>query len=805
MTGNLRIAAPLVLIALGMVGFWWVAKNAPPSDEEQWAMLEEFCVDCHNDIDRTADLAFDTLTMDSIHEDPALWEEVVLKLRGRMMPPPGRTKPSAARYDAFVAWAEDTLDAAAGDTLHPGEIAIHRLNRNEYANAIEDLFSLRLDAGVLLPKDDESDGFDNVASVLKVSPSFLEQYIDAARVVAATAVGNSTAKFDSRAYFAEAVNQTRHVAGMPLGTRGGMLVEHFFPVDGLYEFSISGLVSAGYTIGMEYRHHLIMTIDGRRVFEHELGGEDDLKFVDQNQAPAVAALREPLQNIRVPVTAGPHEVGVTFVARSFAESDEIFHPFLAGGGEGRIMAPRRLEIEGPFEVTGLDDTPSRERILICKPETPAEETACAERIFANIARRAFRRDVTREDLAAPMGFYAASRETGDFEAGIRGGLVAILASPKFLYRAEIPPAGLTPGDAFAISDFELASRLSFFLWSRLPDKELLDVAAQGRLTDAQVLADQVARMLADPRAISLVKNFAFQWLRLREIDDIDPDGNIFPQFDRELRNAFETELELFLASIFLENHSILELLSAKHTFVNERLALHYGIDAIRGDRFRRVELEDPNRYGLLGKGGVLMVTSYPNRTAPVLRGAWILETLLGTPAPSPPPNVEALPETQEGEIALTVRERLEVHRRNPSCNGCHGVMDGLGFALENFDAVGQWRTKDRFAGEPIDSSGVLADGSPVSGPQDLNAALLARPDLLAQSMTEKLLIYALGRGIDYRDMPTVRRIVDRARDDDYRFGSILSGIVMSDAFRMNRLADSERNETAQNEFIPGIL
>ena len=544
-------------------------------------------------------------------------------------------------------------------------------------------------------------------------------------------------------------------------------------------------------IAVEHRFKVLLLVDGVKVFEQEVGGEEDLKNVDQRQATAVAEIQSRFDGIPVDVTAGSHQVAVTFAARTFAESDDTLQPFTPGSSENRVVRASRLEIIGPFNPTDVSPTPSRERIFVCRPGVASEELPCAQQIFAKIARQAFRRPVTEADLVAPLRFYAMGRERGGFEAGIRSGLLAVLASPKFLYRSEPAPADLSPGSVYRISDLELASRLSFFLWSRLPDEELLNAAEQGHLSDPEVLQAQVRRMLGDPKAKSLVTNFAFQWLDLRGLEGIDPDTDIFPHYTKDLSNAFETEMALFLESILLDERSVLDLLTADHTFVNESLALHYGITDVRGDQFRRIRLADSNRWGLLGKGSVLMVTSYPNRTAPVLRGAWILESILGTPPASPPPNVEALPETQEGGTPLSVRERLEAHRVNPTCNACHGVMDPLGFALENFDAIGGWQAKDRDAGTPIDSSGQLADGTLVNGPQDLRDALLARSDQFVQTLTEKLLIYALGRTVEYYDMPAVRGIVRDAAKDDSTFAAIVTSLVESEPFRMKRIPDAE--------------
>jgi mono/diheme cytochrome c family protein len=781
------------VVALGAGSLWLAQHSARPTAAEQWPLFGEYCVECHNRDDFTAEIAFERLSPESIANEPEIFEAAVRKLRGAQMPPPGALRPDTETRRALIAALEDALDAAAATAPNPGHVALHRLNRTEYANAIAALLALEIDVKALLPKDDESDGFDNVANVLKVSPSFLEQYIAAARTVAEMAVGNPRAKRDSRVFYAEAgSNQNYHVAGMPLGTRGGMLVEHLFPADGDYEFDIGGLARARYVEGLEYRHRLILAIDGKKVFEDEIGGPDDVEAVDLRQAAAVAEINGRFENIRVPLTAGPHTIAATFVARTMSESDAVLQPFVPGGGEVGIIegeeSPlkiQRLEINGPFNASGVAETPSRQRVFSCRPQTPADEAPCAREILTRVTRQAFRRPVTDVDLKTPLEFFEAARANDGFEAGVQSALMIVLASPEFLYRFTVPPDDSAPGAVYAVDQYGLASRLSFFLWSSLPDEQLLGLAERGELDDPLVVEREIGRMLADPRAAALVDNFAQQWLDVRGVRDIVPDPVIFPEFNPDLGDAFAQELKLFLASVLLEDHSVLELLDGRHTFLNERLALHYGVPGVRGDTFRRVELADENRWGLFGKGGILMATSYPNRTAPVLRGAWILEAITGTPPASPPPNVEAFPETQEGEQPRTVRERLEAHRTNPSCNGCHGVMDPLGFALENFDAIGAWRVKDREAGEAIDSSGELADGTVVNGPKDLREALLADPTQFVQTLTEKLMIYALGRGVEPYDMPAVRRIVRDAEAKDYRFSALLAGIAMSEPFRFS--------------------
>jgi hypothetical protein len=761
--------------------------------DQHWGMLNEYCVTCHNFEDWAGGVAFDTMTVDSVPAEAETWEAAVRKLRGRLMPPPGEPRPATAEIDSFVAWMEAYLDSAAG--AHPPEpLALHRLNRKEYANAVRDLLALEVKPAELLPADDISDGFDNVADVLQVSPSFLDQYVAAARTVALEAVGSPAPRPGSMSYVvpqdAEG-KQTLHVEGLPLGTRGGMAVTHYFPADGEYVANVSDMIIGVYLLTLEFEHTFVLTLDGVPVYETRIGGEDDLKAADQLQTPVVDEINSRFKDIRFKATAGPHVVGATFLARTFADSDDRLQALVPGGGLDRVPRVYSLEIRGPFNPTGIGMTPSRERIFTCYPEAQSEERACAEEILSRLARRAYRRPVTEEDMAVLLSFYDAGRENAGFEEGIRSGLTRILASPDFLYRAEPAPEGALPGEVFPVTDLQLASRLSFFLWSSIPDEELLGLAEAGRLHEKDVLEAQVRRMLADPRSEVLASNFAYQWLNLAKLDEVVPDPNLFPYAsnhrdvvgpDGDLRDAFREEIRLFVDSIFREDRNVVDLLTASHTYLNEPLALHYGVGDVKGLRFRRVELEDSHRWGLLGKGGVLMSTSYPNRTAPVLRGAWILENLWGTPPEAPPPGVEALKENEEGGEALTVRERMIQHRADPTCNSCHGVMDPLGLALENFDAVGQWREVDRFAHEPIDASGELPDGAELHGPDDLRAALVARPDQFVQTFTQKLMTYALGRTIEYGDMPAVRAIVRNARENDYRFASIVMGIVESDAF-----------------------
>jgi hypothetical protein len=768
-----------------------------------WAALEHRCEKCHNSTDWAGGVAFDTMTFDDIPGDAEIWENAIRKLRGRMMPPPGEDQPDQQSIDTFVSWMEGQLDGAAKAHPDPGNVGLHRLNRTEYQREINRLLGLDVDVKTMLPKDVSSDGFDNVAAVLRVSPAFLDQYITAARNVSRQAIGRASAKPSSRQYRVNpAADQNEHIDGLPLGTRGGMLVDHYFPADGEYEFNIREWFfgGAGYVTKVDDRHQVIMTIDDVRVFEQAAGGKDDLKAVDQLQADAAEEMQRRFNNIRVKVKAGEHRVGVAFIQRSFAQSDSPLQPIAMLPEMERTPTIPGVDISGPFNVTGVGDTESRRRVFVCRPSSANEEEPCARKILSQLAAEAFRRPVTGADLEAPLTFYSQARQAGgDFESGIESGLTAILSSTKFLFRAEAAPSG----EVGHLSDLELASRLSFFLWSEGPDQELIELASQKKLSDPATLDTQIHRMLADSRSQSLITNFAFQWLNVGRIDTNQPDPVLYPDFDPDLRDGFREEIRLFLNAVLRSDRSTLDLLRADDTFLNERLALHYGVPNVRGAQFRPVHLTDPNRFGLLGKGAVLMATSYGNRTSPVLRGAWILENITGTPPTAPPPGVEQFKETEVGKPALTVRERLESHRAQKSCKACHGVIDPLGFALENFDVVGAWRDKDRDAGSVIDASGKLSSGVPVGGPDQLNKALLARPDQFIQAFTEKLMTFALGRGLRYQDMPAVRAIVQTSASDDYRFEAIVKGVVHSAAFQMRQLSTTPAPQTKQAALLPG--
>jgi hypothetical protein len=809
------------------------AAGKVPGADQHWGMLKQYCSKCHNAEDWAGGVAFDTMTPEEIPEQAEVWEHAVRKLRGRLMPPPGNPQPDTATVRSFVSWMENTLDTAAVNQEDPGRVALHRLNRKEYANAVWDLLRVKVDANTILPQDDRSDGFDNVANVLQVSPSFLDQYLSAARQISVEAVGEIPEHPSGVQYVVKSPStQSFHLDGLPLGTRGGMVVEHYFPADGEYELNIGNLAVALWVYNMEFKNTLIATLDGKKFWQTDIGGEEDMKAIDQKQDPAVDAINKRLKGIRFKATAGLHKVAVTFLHRTFAESDDKLYQQIPGGGQDRILRLGNFEVKGPYSPTGISQTASRQKIFVCHPAAAAEEDACAEKIISTLAHEAFRRPVTEGDMKLLMKFYRDGRKQKDFDSGIREVVTAVLASPFFLYRAErsaelvatsnttgsatatatsanatasaspAGPAGSGPARsqaAYRISDLELASRLSFFLWSTVPDDELLSLATANKLHDPQVLASQVHRMLADPRSITLSTNFAFQWLGLDRLAEIQPDPNIFP-YAGDPRPDYLTELKLFVDSIFREDHDVMDLLTANYTYVNERLALDYGINNVRGDQFRRVTLQDSNRWGLLGKGGILMATAYPNRTAPVLRGAWILERVTGTPPAAPPPAVPSLKENKTGEKAHTVRELMAQHRDKPACFACHGILDPLGFALENFDAVGIYRTKDRIAGTPIDASGELPDGTKINGPDDLRKALTANPNQFVQTITEKLMTYATGRAVTYRDMPTVRAIVRDSAKDNYRFSAIVMRIINSDQFQKRSPASeaiAHKTQTAQ--------
>ena len=789
-------------------------------------MLDRYCVGCHNQrlaLPAGAPLVLDTANLADPGADAATWERVVRKLGVGAMPPQGSPTPGHAELSRFRDAIIAELDAAAARTNNPGTKVLHRLNRTEYANAVRDLLGVTVDVADLLPSDGGEFGFDNIATALTTSPLLLERYLTAGLRIAELAVGDAHAEPGTATFtISTVVTQDKHVEGLPLGTRGGMLVHHVFPADGEYVFSgrllktvAEGLVGVE---GHETPHLFIVTVDGRKVFEAPIGGKADHEKAKANTPVAREEFDERMTSPRIRVTAGPHDIGFTFVERP-AQEQNAWKPTLRASQEAHNPSgPPRLRngiIEGPYNPTGISASPSRERLFVCTPPSAAtapvpaaagaaapsrpgsravaaSDGACAEQILATVARRAFRRPVTKADMAAPLALYEGERKAGgDFDAGIKSGLARILTSPSFLFRSEQDQPNLRAGAAHRISELELASRLSFFLWSSIPDDELLNLAIAGKLRGPGVLDGQVRRMIADSRADAMMTAFTGQWLQLRNLDKVTPDLLMFPDFDDNVRQALRRETELLFASIVRENRSALALLDADYTFLNERLARHYGIRGVYGSRFRRVPVEDPNRRGLLGHGSILAMTAVATRTSPVLRGKYIISNLMNTPPLPPPAVVPDLEESAHKDRPSTVREQLERHRANPTCASCHRNIDPVGFALENFDAVGQWRSETR-EGLPIDTAGVLADGTKVDGPAALRRALLARPDVFVGTVTEKMLIYALGRGLEPVDMPVVRAIVRNAAKHDYALQSIVLGIVNSAPFQMRTKA-AERN------------
>jgi len=786
---DFRIKTALGALLLSATGSIALAADgaaaAAPHGPAGWALLSKYCTECHNTEDWAGGVAFDTMTEGDIPDNVDVMEKVVRKLRSQQMPPGGHEMPDKATRSAFIGWMEGRLDAVGAAHEDPGYVGLHRLNRKEYANAVRDLLGIEIDPTALLPRDEPSEGFDNIAAALQVTPSFLDQYISAARQVVVQALGNKDALPAGTTYRAQKPStQIAHQDGLPLGTRGGIAVDHNFPADGEYVLNIANMAQALWVYNMEFRNDLVVTLDGKLIYETHVGGEDDMKAIDQKQDPAVEAINKRLKNIRFNAPAGVHRFVVAFRHRSFAESEDRLQMYAPGGGQDRVLRVSSFEIRGPFNSTGVSMTSSRQHVFTCYPKSAAEELPCAQQVISGIAHRAFRRPVTDRDMQGLMKFYETGRKEAGFDAGVRRALTAVLAHPDFLFRTEEPATELAPGTIYRIDDLALASRLSFFLWSSIPDDELLNLATAGKLHEPAELKRQVERMIADPRSITLASNFGAQWLNLTKLPEISPDPAIFPYASgaSDLRGDFVEEITLFMDDIFRNDHSVLELLSSHYTFVNERLALHYDINSVRGDQFRKILLTDSSRFGLLGKGGVLMASAYPNRTSPVLRGAYVLERIMGTPPPLPPPAVGALPETVGQQKAATVRERLELHRQKPQCHSCHSAIDPIGFTLEGFDATGKARRIDRFARTEIDTLGELPDGTKVRNPDELRNALLADPVPFMQNFTERLIMYSLGRVIEAHDMPFVRDIVRRSAADNYRFKALVTNLVLSDEF-----------------------
>jgi hypothetical protein len=729
---------------------------AAPAQNPHQALMNQYCSGCHNQDDNAGGMALDKLDFEKVSKDAAVWERVVRKVRTGMMPPSGQPRPARAVLDAFAAELETRLDRAAAANPNLGTLVLHRLNRTEYANVIRDLLAIDVDVSTMLPSDDSNEGFDNIADALGVSPTLIQGYVSAAMKISRRAVGDRTLIPTQTTFVAPSgLLQDKRLEGLPLGTRGGMLIRYTFPLDAEYQFTVGGGGAPGGARGGGGGTDI--TIDGQPI------------TVRGNQ--------------RMSVKAGPHTIGLAVIeSRKAGGVDDAYSDyrvnsqFAIGGGVSTLV------VTGPFNATGAGDTPSRSRIFVCHPANASEEDPCARKILTTLARRAFRRPLADDsEVEALMTFYQKGRKDGDFEVGIQQALARILVAPRFIFRTEDEPANVKSGTAYRVNDFALASRLSFFLWSSMPDDVLLQLANDGKLKDPAVLDVQVRRMLKDPKSDALVKNYAGQWLYLRDLAGLQPDTK---EFDANLRQAMIKETEMLFDSVVREDRSLLTLLDADYTFVNERLARHYGIPNIRGDYFRRISLDaNSPRRGLLGQGSILTVTSIANRTSPVLRGKWVLQNILGTPPPVPPPNVEInLDPDPKATKASSLRERLEAHRVQPVCASCHKIMDPIGFSLENFDLIGKWRDVD--GGVAINSSGVLVDGTPLNKPADLKKALLGRSDMFVTTATEKMLTYALGRAVDYNDMPTVRSIVRDASKNDDRFSSLVLGIAKSAPFQM---------------------
>jgi cytochrome c551/c552 len=780
---------------------------APPQAGAQQAVLDRYCVTCHNQKLKTGGLELDKLSLTRAGADAETWEKVVRKVRAGMMPPAGAPRPDRASLDALAGTVEGALDRAAAEHPNPGRAPLHRMNRGEYAHAINQLLAVDVDPATLLPADDSSNGFDNIADVLGVSPALMERYVSAAAKISRVAVGDrDTSPLDVTYTVKGDLSQTATLDGLPPGTRGGTVIRHTFPLDGEYLIKLSlTKLSFGQVFGEGAEdQELEVTLNGERVKLYRL---DDVPMFFMREKPGAPAPPQPLSDpneervkmtpdihleFRLKVKAGPQQIGVAFLQKSYEANEDLVHRPLSSTNDpnigmqyGYTTVPHlgRVDITGPYNATGPGETPSRKRIFLCHPNADADEIPCARQILSNLVRRAFRRAPGEQDLEPLLSFYQQERNrAGSFDAGIEMALRRILADPEFIFRFEPPPATVPLKGVYRISDTELASRLSFFLWSSIPDDELLNLGIQGKLHDPAVLERQTRRMLADPRAHALASNFAGQWLYLRDLKNANPDSREFPDFDDNLRQAFQRETEMLFESVEREDRSVLDLLTADYTFVNERLAKHYGIANVYGPDYRRVPVPADARRGLLGQGSMLLVTSNANRTSPVQRGKWILENLLGTPPPLPPPNVPPLKENSGATAAASVRERMEEHRGNPVCAGCHKIMDPIGLALENFDAVGQWRTVD--SGFKIDATGKLVDGTPLDGPASLRKALLDRPDAFVGTMTEKLLMYGVGRETKYYDMPVVRAVMRDAARRNYRFSDLVLGIVKSAPFQM---------------------
>jgi hypothetical protein len=766
---------------------------------EHTATIDRYCLDCHNATDQEAGLVLEGIDLAAANENARIMEQMILKLEGRMMPPSGGRKPTDEEIESLTGFFRESVAQVADQAPTLGRTSAHRLNRTEYGNAVRDLLGLKIDAAEFLPADDEAYGFDNIADVLRVSPPLMEQYLAASSKIAALAVGDPETQIVNSVYRAPPdLGQYRHIDGLPLGTRGGLAIDHYFPLDAEYDFAVFLTRNiVGYMTGLEWAHELEISIDGERVFVAPVGGEQDNLMSDRNFSAAADTIDARLR-ARAFVEAGQHQVSVAFLRRNSAQTQEPLELHTRDQDLQNMNGVPLVDyvtVIGPVNPAGPGDTESRRQIFSCRPATAADELPCAEEILSTLARRAYRRRPSESEIGELLDLYELGRTDMTFERGVQTAIRGLLSSPRFLFRSQEDPAGLAPGDIYPLDDYALASRLSFFLWSSIPDEELLRLAEQNRLSDSGVYEGQVERMLADPKSQAVVDNFAGQWLFLRNLQSARPDVATFPDFDENLRRALRKETELLFESIVRENRSVVDLLDADYTFLNERLAKHYDIPGVYGSHFRRVENVPEERRGLLGQGSILTVTSYPNRTSPVLRGKWVMENILGTPPPPPLPNVPALAENEPGQAPLPVRERLKVHRENPICATCHNLLDPLGLALENYDAVGRWRVRE--PGGDVDSRGAMPNGTPVHGIVELREEILKNPEAFVSVVTQKLMTYALGRGVDYFDMPRVREIVAEAEADDYAFSALVRGIATSDAFRMKQIQPPESPDSLE--------
>jgi hypothetical protein len=760
-----------------------------PSAATQRALIDQYCVTCHNDRAKTANLSLQNLDLTAAGGHPELWEKVIRKLRAGVMPPPGIRRPPLTEYEGLRDWLEAEIDRKAATRPNPGTVILHRLNRTEYANAIRDLLDIEIDPAAFLPTDDSARGFDNVAGSLTISPTLLEAYTTAATRIARMAVGFWKSPTAANYVAPGDTSQNQHIEGLPLGTRGGMLVTHNFPADGEYKFEIQNFGLGKYTPGEKIE----FLVDGERV--------DLFDYVGVGLSQGMQADNDGSIAVTVPVKAGSRKVGVTFLATNYRPTLDLIKQYERKSLENNSIPQLQaypaiglLRIQGPFGAQRPEDSPSLKKVLTCRPANISQEETCAKSILSTLTRRAYRRPANDLDLEPLIDFFREGRRSGTFEDGIELALRRLLVSPQFLTRAEREPANLATGKSYRITDLELASRLSFFLWSSIPDDPLINVAAQGRLSNPTVLEQQVKRMLADPRSDALVTNFANQLFYLRNLPATSPDGVFYPHWDDELRQGFRRETELLFDSVMREDRNIVDLLTANYTFVNERLAKHYGIPNIYGGQFRRVTFgpEMDYRRGLLGQGSFLSVTWQQNfRTSPVKRGAWVLENILGTPPPEPPANVPPLEDSVAGsQKVMTLREQMTLHRANEPCASCHKIMDPIGFALENFDADAKWRTRQGGeGGVPLDTAVELWDGTKINGPAELRRALLRYSPQFARMMTEKMMTYAMGRGVEYYDMPVIRSIVRDAEKQNNRFSAILMGIIKSAPFQMRTKVD----------------